>query len=558
MAFYDKALGVLMKPLAGEIVRIIKAEGEASIPDNPRPRQAEYPTQIMLGGNYVGAPRRKYGATIDFDSLRTFSVVYDVVRACINHRKRQIENLEWAIIPKDDEAEPEATKGAAEKITQFFEEPSNGNDFRTWNSKIMEDLLVLDGAALWKDKTYGGELKELLPVDATTIRIRIGSDGTIPEPPDAAYQQVIYGEVKGEYTTEELIYKIMNPRNNTPYGLGPLEALIIGVDAALQSQLYNASMLKRGSIPEGFFGVPENWTPEQIKDYQLWFDTMLAGNYANNSGIKFMPGGKGVGYMPTKKPEDMRFLEFEKWLLLKTCAMFDVQPSDIGFIENLPQNPGDAQKQLGHERGLVPMANFLKQTYTKIIAQDFGRPDLKFEWKGLQAVDDDFELDRAKTMVQNGAMTINEWRVDQGRKPLKEEAADKPMIYTATGPISLENVDEPEEEDPTATPATEGDDQDGQAADEMDKWERKVTASLKRGTGIPGFKAAHIDEAAQILIRSRLSVAKSKEEVRAAFAPFKDQAVERALVNRAMKLRSDMSAHKRTRYERTRPSPARG
>lgn len=526
------------------------------------PDVTEVPTNMQVGYAYTGGARRKQSSVVDFDTLRTFSVMYDVARACINHRKRQIANLEWAIVPKDEEKDSDSFKNQIDEITEFFNEPVNGNDFRMFVDKIIEDLLVVDAAVLWKDRTFGGDLVSLLPVDGTTIRIKVAEDGTLPEPPDFAYQQVIYGKVQGEYTTDEMIYKIFNPRNNSPYGLSPLECLIIAVDSSLRSQLYNASMLSEGTVPEGFFGMPPEWTPDQIKDFQIWFDTMMAGNATYNTRIKFMPGGKGVGYIPTKKPEDMRFLELERWMLMKTCAMFDVQPEDIGFIDNVTASTGQSQQELGNERGLVPMANFLKEMFTKIVQKDFKQPDLKFEWKGLQVVDNEFELERSKVMMEHGSMTINELRVAQGFEPLKEEVADKAMIYTPGGPILLEVVANEAEaavvpkevvpEGGNGAPQDQNQEQDGKddTVEEMDKWERKAIKSLKDGKGAdPVFKSEHIDKAEQVLIHSRLSVAKSKEEIKAAFAPFKEHALEQSLITKALKVTGEIADFKRKKYD---------
>ena len=542
------------------------------------PSVTEVPAIMTIGGMYTGGSRRKSNTSLDFDTLKQFSVVYDVARACINHRKRQIENLEWSIVPKDDEADSANFKKQIATITTFFEEPCHNVDFKSFNDRIIEDLLVFDAAVLWKDRTYGGGIKELLPVDGATIRIKVAEDGTLPEAPEVAYQQILNGKIEGEYTVDEMYYKIMNPRNSTPYGLGPLEGLIIGVDSALRSQMYNLTMLQEGTVPEGFYGVPPEWTPDQIKDYQLWFDTIMAGGQGG-ARIKFMPGGKGVGYMPTKKQEDMRFVEFEKWLLMKTCALFDVQPRDIGFEQNAQPGNAGSQQELGNQRGLVPMANFLKQIYTEVIRKDFGMPDLKFEWKGLQVIDDEFELKRAEMMIKNGAMTINEQRVAQGMEPFEDEIADKPMIYTTGGPVLLEVVANEAEQalvpkelvpatgagtDPNADPgAKDGKKpQDGsqQATEdagaaklelmELEKWETKAQNFLKRGKGAnPPFQADHIDRAVHALIGARLSVCKSNEEITAAFKPFVDDAQERELIDRALTLKGDISAHKRTKYE---------
>jgi phage portal protein BeeE len=547
MGFLKDQFTKFASPLVDEAV------AKARLEKADAPYVTEVPTNMQVGYAHTGGARRKYQGTVDFDTLRQFSVVYDVARACINHRKRQIANLEWTVTPKDDQAKPETFKKQIQEITDFFEDPCHAHDFKMLSDKIIEDLLVLDAAVLWKDKTFGGQLKELLPVDATTIRLKVCPDGTTPEPPEVAFEQIIYGKLVGEYTTDEMIYKMLNPRTNTPYGLSPMEGLIIGVDAALRSQLYNASLLSEGTVPEGFFGVPPDWTVDQIKDYQLWFDTMLAGNPAYQSRIKFMPGGKGVGYMPTKSAQDMRFLEFEKWLLLKTCAMFDVQPESIGFIENVTKSTTEGQQQLGNERGLVPLANFLKKMFTRIIRDDFGNPDLKFEWKGLQVVDNEFELERNTRMLQNGALTINEWRTEQGYDPFPDEQADKPMLMSISAPTLLERVGEEPEPVEGETPKAAPKDGGKIALDELEKWETKCLNYEKRGKGLPAFNAEHLERAAQTLIKSRLATAKTRAEVREAFRPFKAELIEKSLVDRALRVEQDITLFTRNKYERTGP-----
>lgn len=557
MGFFQEQLKKLAAPLIQATIQEMNKSDQ--------PKVTEVPTQMQIGYSYTGGARRKYGSMIDFDTLRTFSVVYDVARVCINHRKRQINNLEWAIVPKDEEAKPEKFKKAIAEITTFFEEPMPNMDFKTWVDRFLEDLLVLDAGVLWKDKTIGGQLLGLLPIDGATLRLKVESDGTTPLPPEIAYQQVTYGEVSGEWTTDEMYYKYMNPRTNTPYGLSPLECLIIGVDAALRSQMANAALLSEGSVPEGFMSLPEAWTTDQIKDYQMWFDSLLAGNLSTSARIKMIPGGKGVGYIPTKKQDDMRMNKFEEWLLMKTCAMFDVQPRDIGFEINATPGSGDTQQELGNQRGLVPMANFIKAFFTEIIKKDFGRPDLKFEWKGLQVVDNTFELDRAKAMIEHGAMTINEFRVAQGFEPLKNDNADMPMVYNMN-PVLLDKIGEtPEPTDPAIDPEStapsavkpgkDGEEEDKNQAEneiqEMFKWESKVLNYMKRGKGMPKFEALYIDKSAATLIQGRLSVAKSKDEVKVAFAPFLADAQERALIKEALGVNDKISAFKRKRYEPT-------
>ena len=499
----------MFKPIVINLQWGEPAAPELTKADTP-PKTFDVPPNAVWYFNQPVGGKRKPDASVDFPTLRGFSVVYDVARACINFRKGQIKNLDWNIVPRDEKKKPEAFAREIEALEKFFAEPYRGVDFPTFIGRILEDLLVLDAIVLWKDRTYGGELKELIPVDAATIRIMIAEDGSLPEPPNPAYMQVIQGEVYGKYSTEEMIYKLMHARTTTPYGLSPLESLILGVDAAIRSQLANLSLLSEGNMPEGFYALPETWTPEQIKEFQTHFDLMVAGNPRFQSRLKFMPGGKGVGFTATKKAEEMRFLEYEKWLLLKTCALYDVQPSDIGYIEHVNRSEGANQREVGSERGLIPTARFLKQMFDQIIRNDFGLTDVVFQWQGLGQIDERLEIDKNDKLLSRGVITIDEIRVENGREPFNLPATQRPFVVATGGPILVEDigkeVDEPDEADLDAKDKLE----------EMVKMQRKALKYHRDGKPFR-FTPEYLDEAAAEQLTKAVNAAQTPEEIRTIF-----------------------------------------
>lgn len=513
----------------------------------------------IFGGMSNVSGSRKYGTGVSFETLRNFSVMYDVGRACINHRKRQISNLDWNIVATDPEKDVSADPRVA-RLIEFFQEPFHETSFRNLTDKMLDDMLVYDGIVLWKNRTRGGEMLGLLNVDASTIRIKVEEDGTLPQPPETAYVQFINGEVYERYTTKEMYYKIFNPRTATPYGLSPLESLIIGVDAALRSQMYNLSVLTEGSVPEGFYKLPPEMTVEAIKEFQTWFDLLMAGNPKMQNRIKFMPGGQGSGFEPTKKPSDMQFMELEKWLMKKTCAMFDVQPRDIGFTDDVANVTDKGQHEVGMQRGLIPTALFFKEFFDEIIRKDFGIKDLQFQWDGLQAVDEDFELRKQESEVKSGIVTIDEIRMEQGKKPFGLEATSKPIMITGTGPVlldtvttesveegrrvaaaSLNNNPDPKEEEED----DEVEEETKAAISEMRKWRKKSISAFGKSGKLPKFKTEYINSAVEKLIEGRLAIAKSHDDIRLAFDPFIDALEKDMVISKAVSLDAEVAKIKR-------------
>jgi len=369
--------------------------------------------------------RVKPNAAVPFKVLRRFSVGYDVARSCINTRKRQISQMQWKIVSVEDDNKSNNTDRALE-VTNILRKIGGYNlSFRNLTDMIIEDLMVLDAVSLEKRKNLGGGLYGLLPIDAATIKIRTDSSGRTPEPPEVAYQQVIRGNVTAEFTADEMYYGMLNPRTSTPYGLAPLETLVMTVNSALKSSLLNLEYMTEGNVPEGFYTVPKEWTATQIKEFQQIFDAAIAGDGTANSRIRFMPEGT---YTPTHKVDDMRYKEFSEWLMKITCSVFDVQPIEIGFEPK--QGLGgagfsDGQDIITNRKAILPLANFMKDIWDCIIQDELGYTDLEFEYQGLEYKDPKNEAEVNEILIRSGQVTVDEIRGQQQKDPL---GVDKPFV----------------------------------------------------------------------------------------------------------------------------------
>lgn len=380
-------------------------------------------SQDMVNGGIQR--RKKPGANISFETLRQFSINHEVSRACINYRKRQITGLEWTIATAD----PDDTgdyDNQKDVLKEFFKGlGGRGIGYRKFMDRFIEDLLVLDAISLEKLRSRGSALLNLIPIDAATIRLRVDESGATPEPPETAYVQVIRGQQTAEFTADELIYEMINPRNDSPYGLAPLESLMVIVTSSLTAGMYNLGYLTDGNIPEGFYTMPEGWQPNQIKEFQEYFDALMAGDATATSRLKFMPPGV---YINPNKRDDMAFMEFNDWLMKITCALFEVSPSEIGFTPKTGlggKGYGEQQQQSGENKGLLPLALFIEEIFTKIIQEDFGFTDLKFDFPTLREKDAKLKAEINAILLNSGQRTVDELRTNDGLDAL---GIDKPFV----------------------------------------------------------------------------------------------------------------------------------
>ena len=243
-------------------------------------------------------PRAQEAVT--FDTLRSLADSFDILRLVIETRKDQMGALSWGIAPKDKKikADPRCAE-----IEAFFKSPDRESTWDAWLRMLMEDLLVLDAPAIYRRKTNGGGLYALEPIDGGTIKRLIDYSGRTPVE-GAAYQQILKGIPAVDYTREELIYRPRNRRTNRIYGYSPVEQIIMTVNIALRRQMHTLEYYTAGTIPDALAGVPADWTADQIKQFQDYWDILMANEdgTAVRRKLRFLPGDIAKNYREVKQP----------------------------------------------------------------------------------------------------------------------------------------------------------------------------------------------------------------------------------------------------------------
>jgi HK97 family phage portal protein len=433
MAFWDNLLKKLVSPL---IEQSIKETEDQKFQKGLVAYSTGFSGVPLSDANSSRPKTRDLPRGVKYQTLRDFSRYYPILRACINYRKRQISQLDWGIGPIEvvtDKAKKEKYKQDAAMIKSFFKYPSGDKtmSFRTFMNKVIEDLVVLDAVAIYRRLNRRGGFYGYLPIDSSTIELIVNEDGTTPIHPDLAYVQKVDGAEKAQLTTKELIYKVMNPRTDSPYGMSQIESLVLIVTTALKLGSWNLSYLTEGNVPEGFVELPKDIAsdPQQLKLWQEAWDAMFSGNAAYQRKVKFLP--EGMKWHPVKRQEDLSYERFEKWLLQNVCAVMDVPPQAIGFQFDRGKGATEAEWEIGKERGLYPMALFLKEIFDEMIQDDLGQEHLQFIWTNINPTNAKEESEVFGQLVRTGAVSVDEWRVAEGYEPIGLGH----YIMTPVGPI---------------------------------------------------------------------------------------------------------------------------
>ena len=405
---------------------------------------------------------------VPFKTLRASADQIDILRRCIEVIKNKVTGLDWDITLGTDASEKiAATAGgdhvramakAREKYTdeitrmrQFWENPdrSNGLTFSDWLMIALEEILVVDAWAIWPQRAVNGDLYGLQILDGTTIKPLLDDRGMRPMPPTAAFQQILYGfpraeftandddpKADGEFTSDDLQYLVRNRRTTSVYGFSPTERALPLADIYLRRQQWIRAEYTDGVLPELMFTTDENWgtNPDLLRAYENIFNDDLAGQTQQRKRLRLLPAGMTPVQFEAygEKFKDT----LDDYLITSICGHYGVQPAEIGF------SPKGGLGGAGFEEGRAesaeaigtqPLVNWISKMLTNISYTYLGMPrELEFKLMTSKRLDNEANARKSQIEVTSAGKTINERRSELGLPLLDTPQADMPILQAGS------------------------------------------------------------------------------------------------------------------------------
>ena len=397
-------------------------------PERERVRLWDFP----VGYNTLYTPRAY--ESIGFNELRALAESHDITRLAIETRKDQVEKLEWTIRSRGEKNPAADTASRIDKLIEFWRKPDGEQPFATWLREVLEDVLVLDAPALEIRRNRGSEIIGLDVVDGSTIKVLIDDTGRRPVPPAPAYEQIIHGRPWRLLTSDELIYTPRNPRPHKAYGFSPVEQILIMVNMGLRRQMMQLQHFTEGNVPPGLLNAPDGWSPEQIRQFQEWFDAILAGNTGSRTRLVWGPSGAQYQAFKEAPYKD----DFDEWLARIVCYAFSLPPT--AFTPQVNRATAQTAQEAAQEEGLAPLLGWVKRLIDGVIQDRMGHRDLEFAWSDVRPTDPTDQATILSNYVRDGIYTLNEARDILGLSPVA--GGEEPMFLTPQGPILLRNAGE--------------------------------------------------------------------------------------------------------------------
>lgn len=453
---------------------------QPSAPASYRPRQRAY----QPGENIIWQP--KGDSPIGYDTLRELADSWDILRIGIETVKDQITKEKWEIRakPKQEESKKDYTaRNASDKnviaLNNFFQKPDGIHNWPDWLRLILEDMLVIDAVALYLERDKSGKIASIHPLDGATINRLITEQGWTPPSPSPAYQQVVYGTVACDFTTDDLLFYMRNERTHKRYGYSPVEQLLITINIGLrkmESQLYYYT---DGNTPEAMVFMPNVINIDKIKEYQDYFDSVLVGDLAQRSRVKFLPGVDDKATPNVVFPKEAVIKdELDVWLAQKVCNCLGI--SAMPFMKMINRASGQEMNDSQAEEGKEPKKQSVKTIMDQIIQEKLGFRDYEFEFKEHRETDV-LKQAQADKLLLGPVYTSNEIREARGEDKRSEPEADMLGMFTAAGFVPIGGL--PDEQQETETDGVVGSkpekDKEGNKSNKIKKLRRDYWSRLR-------------------------------------------------------------------------------
>jgi hypothetical protein len=406
---------------------------------------------------------------IPFKTLRAAADQIDILRRCVEVSKSKLVGLDWDIVLANDASEKitaasggdhvRAMAKAREQFTdeinrvrEFWENPdrSNGLTFSDWLMIAAEEILVIDALAVWPQKSVGGDLYGFQILDGSTIKPMLDDRGMRPAPPNVAFQQILYGfpraeftandddpKADGEFTCDDLAYMVRNRRAISTYGYSPVERALPLADIYLRRQQWIRSEYTDGVIPDLMFTTTADWgnNPDLLRAYENILNDDLAGQTEQRKRARLLP----TGLVPvTNDGYGEKFKDtLDDYLITSICGHFGVQPAEIGFApKGGLGGAGFEEGRAGNAEalGIQPLANWISKMLTNLSYTYLGMPrELEFRLMTSKRMDNEENARKNQIEVTSGGKTINERRSEMGLPLLDTPQADMPILVSGAG-----------------------------------------------------------------------------------------------------------------------------
>lgn len=363
-----------------------------------RPRNYDY----TIGRNTTTDTRPD---RLPFATLKHLYESYDVAQICTRHTINDLRSMSIRFETVDG-YDGDTRKEVAE-AKRFLRRPDGHRTFSNWLAQHAMDVLRYDAGCIYRQRDAAGRVKHLKVLDGTLWLPLVDYYGDIPETPAPAFQQFIQGVPWDWATVADIIYQPMWPIPESPYGVSPLETVLVNANTDLRLQMYFLQFFTAGNVPEAFAMAPEDQSdPDRLAEWQETYDDWTTGDQSKRWGLRWLPHGTDI--TPYKPQEfDPAVAEY---VMRRTVAAYGLVPQDLGFTDQVNRSSGDTQMDVQFRVASLPNVGYYQDILDSVLQDDLDLPvQVRFD-TGREKEDRLMEAQAHQIYVSMGAESPDEVR----------------------------------------------------------------------------------------------------------------------------------------------------
>ena len=455
--------------MLGPAAPLLPAPIDPVLDDSGRPIPRKYEYQIAVNLNLTQSE-------VPFQVLKSLTEQCDIIHRCIEIRISEIVKQRWSFSLSDDAiatimeeqnvSHAKASKIGREKygedilrLTQFWDNPYVHND-RGWVEWITEALwqhFAFDQVCVYPRYNFKKKIIGFDVIDAPTIKILLDNRGDIPYPPAPAYQQILWGFPRGEFTaspeadgefytgpgrgdqflTDQLSVFVKNRRTWSPYGFSAVEECIPAATLYLERQTWMRDEYQAGSTPKTWMETNSQELDHlKLAAFERVLNDKLTGSSQERHRVKVLPEGF--------HPVEMKSIaadyksDYDEFIIKRIGSAFGVSPSQLGVIARAGMGGGKGAQEGESDNAETvskkPMENFIVEMVNSLCRRYLGSDrNITFILNDQESgKDEQTKAAGYQTSLYSGQLTMNDIRGEIGMPLYDMPEADEPMIVAGS------------------------------------------------------------------------------------------------------------------------------
>lgn len=359
-----------------------------------------------------------------------------------------------------DGMKPDETE--KKKLKEFFDNCNPTETFSEILEKFMIDYEAIGNAYLEIIRNLSGDIVGMYHIPAQTMRMRKDRDGFVQVRDTryvffknfgdkAKYNTQGQKDSEGTITLDTLATEIIHFSQYSPrsdfYGVPEWLTAAAAMLGSEKAEDFNIQFFENNAVPHFAIILKKATAGDEFKNTVTNFFRKEIKGKNHRTLVLDVPG---EGELELKElVKDIKDAHFRFYRLDnrdEVIAAHGVPPRLVGIIATGTmggKGDSDGQKEAFLTQIIAPRQNRLNHRINKLLIQTgSGVKNYKFELEKLNDSNSENEAKIHEVYVKLGILTVNQVR-DLIRQPRYEfSEADKPFLFTSSGPILLESLEE--------------------------------------------------------------------------------------------------------------------